>query len=142
MKVGDERFVASIFEGKIEIDLWVLRSIQHRKKYCGMTWAEPPKVCYWVLKLKGITWVKRSKKHHDWGWADSIHSAFRRDHLFRSAPPFPASKIGALRQLRADTNRMLKAYGPDADPECPGDIGPAAELKIIDRAIKRMKGKT
>lgn len=139
MKVGDTRYTASIWDGRIEYDEWVLRSIQRRKRYAGMRWIEPPLVFYWVNKIKGVTWVKRSKSHGDWGFAKSIPPEFRRAHLESNKPIGRPSKLGALKALRAEVNGLLKTYGAGIDPEFPDDEPYDVQLTKIDRAITRAK---
>lgn len=33
---------------------------------------------YVKVKIQGVTWVKRSKKHRDWGWAKNIDKTFKK----------------------------------------------------------------
>lgn len=91
-KVGQSYWELSLYEGTAEWNEWVLRSIRYcypktvraetRKNY-GSRWA------YFTRKLKDVTWVKKSKKHGDWGWAENapdwckakayVHEALRVD---------------------------------------------------------------
>ena len=41
---------------------------------------------YAIQKEKGVTWVKRSKKHFDWGWSDNIPYYYRKNWKVDEAP--------------------------------------------------------
>ena len=60
-KVGQELYWCYFDEetGKCELDTHKVRTIRG-----GMV--------YVIEFVKGVTWVKRSRKHFDWGWADNI----------------------------------------------------------------------
>ncbi len=80
-KKGRVFWKCSVFDGKIDFEEWIVRSIQNRT-FKPMTFrlvGTPLKtvVAYMVHKLKGVTWVKRSKRHFDWGWALNIPPSFR-----------------------------------------------------------------
>jgi hypothetical protein len=140
MRIGDVRYTASIDDesGKIEFTELVLRTMQMRDKFHGIKWINGPKmVCYWVVKEKGLTWVKLSKSHFDWGWAKSIPSYLRRDHLVDNAPPGRPSKKGALLKLLADQRKSLKFHGDEIDPDYPNDLTYAAKIKKIQTSIKK-----
>ncbi|AGH31500.1 hypothetical protein LOKG_00064 [Loktanella phage pCB2051-A] len=144
MKVGDTRYRADVWEGKIDIDEWVLRSNQMRKTYGFLTHGGPFNVFSWVRKIPGVTWSKQSKKHGDFGFHKSIPEIYRRTHLGPGSCPFRPTKLGALMELRASTNKRLKTHGDEAfegDEDYPPEIGHKAELKIIDAAIKRERNK-
>lgn len=135
------RYTADIYEGKLEFQEWVLRSTSRRRVYMGLELRPPARVNYWVQKIKGVTWVKRSKAHFDWGFAQNIPEIYRRARLATSDQIGRPTKLGALLKFRAHTNVMLKKYGPDPDPDFPGEDGYGSELKTIDRAIARLRSK-
>ena len=139
MRIGSVRYLADIDPetGKIEFTELVLRSIQNRKKYEGHEWfGGPRKVCYWIVKHKGVTWVKRSKSHGDWGWADSIPKWLRYSALADSKQPGSPTKKGALRKILADCRRFRKDWG-DTDPEYPDELPYSEQIKRIQRALAR-----
>lgn len=89
--------------GKIYFEEWVLRTKQMRK--CRtLYWLPPREKHYWVQKIKGLTWVKQSNKHFDWGWSKNIPAQCRHTENFSNklnkvSIPFSATKAGALRDL-------------------------------------------
>lgn len=118
MKQGDVRYEADIcYEtGKIEINELCLRSIQKRKNYLGMNLnydGDPFVVCYWIVKINHLTWVKLSKKKFDWGWSKSIPDYCRRTCLFTSDPPGCSSKKKSLQKLLRELIKWQKKYGND-----------------------------
>lgn len=140
MKPGAVRYLASICEetGRIEITELVLRSSQMRRKFNGIVWyGGPRRVNYWVAKHKGLTWVKRSKSHGDWGWADSIPEWLRYTVLADKDQPGRPTKKGALLKLLASTRKLKKRYG-DHDPEFPDELPYSEQIKKIQTAIKRL----
>lgn len=73
---GKVLWTCFVFEGKVEFDEWIVRSIQNRtfKSFKFYKYNYKRKVAYLVKKVKGLTWIKKSKKHFDWGWAPNIPS--------------------------------------------------------------------
>lgn len=135
-KVGDVRYHCDINHdtGKIEFDEYVLRTI--RKRYIGSKFRKPRLSItygYWICKLKGITWVKRSKAHGDWGWADNIGPLFR-ERAPLDKPPYFATKRGALRAQRAQIVRWHNRYGDHNDD---GELTYTQVIAKLDAAIKR-----
>lgn len=64
-KVGRIYFACTAKEnGGVEMDEWHVRTVKAGKATA-------------ILKIQGITWVKLSTKHFDWGWAKSIPSWMR-----------------------------------------------------------------
>jgi len=76
LKVGQIFWECHIFDGKVDWNEWVLRSIQNRSisKYVKTK----VRTAYFVLKEDGVTWVKKSKKHFDYGWAANIPEEYRK----------------------------------------------------------------
>jgi len=80
-KKGQVLWLCSVFDGKIEFEEWIVRSIQNRtfKPMILRLLGAPRKavVVYLVRKVKNDTWIKISKKHFDWGWSKNIPSIYR-----------------------------------------------------------------
>ena len=66
-KVGQELYScwADCDTGRINVSVYKIRTIRGGYVYA-------------ILLLKYVTWVKKSKKHYDWGWDDSIPGWLRR----------------------------------------------------------------
>lgn len=141
MEKGDVRWTAYLDaeDGKITYSEWILRSILTREKYNGMTWSKPIKVFYWTEKIKGLTWVKLSTKHFDWGWAKNITHWFKHDHPASIDSKRYVSKAGALKELERSTRSMLERFGEEPDEEYPDDMLYSEQLKKIKAARKRLK---
>ena len=62
----------------VSIDEYVLRCV--RRSFCraGFSKFELGTYAHFTLKLKGLTWVKRSTKHHDWGFDKNCPSWCKR----------------------------------------------------------------
>ena len=59
IKEGQEFYDLLIYDdGTCEVRTWVCRTIRGGK--------------YTFILKNAFTWVKQSKKHHDWGWAKTI----------------------------------------------------------------------
>ena len=122
MIVGDQLFKATAMDGKLEFDLYVVRS-----KRRG----------YWHLIQKNdCTWVKRSKKHLDYGWDTSIDPVWRDRHPvdqpiskhFSLATTKIAAARKCLATLRKSRERWKDAEWADEDE---------ADIKALSRYIKR-----
>lgn len=123
MKPGDVYFRAGVDEdGKAYVDEWILRTI--RKPYG-----------YLVLKVKLVTWGKRSTKNGDFGWLDPIEPLFRT--RFRLVDGVPAgyarSKSAAFRKALAEARVSRKKWSDDPEIVAEADIDIAALSKRLKR---------
>lgn len=88
-KKGQSFWKCSVFEGKVDFQEWIVRSIQNRTvKSSILAFEHKRLVAYFTCKEKGLTWVKRSKKHFDWGWDKNIPRECRLD--------FPIKEDGTI----------------------------------------------
>lgn len=139
MKIGDVRYSGYIDDetGKIDVDEYVLRSIQNRRlfnKYHSNN--ARVKYAYWIQKSDGVTWVKRSTKTGDYGWADKFPEFYRCRQLVENGAPYSASKRGAIRELLAETRQSLR----DGEDDQGEDFLPLSTLiKKLETYQKRMK---
>lgn len=140
MKRGAIRWQARIDDetGRVTYHEWVLRSVQTRKRSMGITWYQPRKTYYWIEKVAGETWVKRSKKHFDYGWSKNIPHYYRFEHTDSFPPPYSASKPGALAKLAQYQRKMQKLWGDEPDEDFPDDLTYTQKLKKIATARKRL----
>jgi hypothetical protein len=115
-KVGTVRWTASYYD-KLEFDSWTLRTVRKRTAWF---------VCY----VKDVTWVKRSSKHFDWGWATNVPDMYRRRCWMGGAMPYHATKVGAIAALIAELRREIKEYGEDFAEDYDGELDPEPALKI------------
>ncbi|GEM_PF-5871865 len=85
-----------------------------------------------VLKEKGLTWVKKSKRHGDWGWDDSIPDYCRYSckvgEKFEGLERTKPHALRTAKRLRAAREkRMQKRYNAEASWRSPG--GPVVDTK-------------
>jgi hypothetical protein len=98
---------------------------------------------YWIHKIQGITWVKLSSKHGDWGWDPNLDSIWRTKCWMRnplSNHGFGTTKLAAARLMLAAERSTLKMV-PKWTDTSEEDI---AEIKaecneIITRLAKYVK---
>jgi len=72
---------ADIEDGVLRWYEWIITSVQNRNiksKMLGTGYSYVSRKAYARVKIKGVTWVKRTRKHRDWGWAKNIDRTFRK----------------------------------------------------------------
>jgi len=110
-KVGMVVWSCWVYEGKVEMEEWILRTIRRPKRERWHSSQCPPeKRAYFVQKVPGLTWVKKSKKHFDYGWAKNILSYYRREvRLGKGELPYGlyTTKLQAARAELKDTKAKL-----------------------------------
>lgn len=67
-KKGQTFWTCSVCEGEVSFEDWFVRSIQNRTRMKNTAYQYKRTIVYMVRNIKGVTWIKRSKKHFDWGW--------------------------------------------------------------------------
>ena len=123
MKTGDIYYRAGVDEtGKTYVDEWISRTI--RQPYG-----------YLVIKLKAVTWGKRSTKNGDFGWLDPIDPLFRtRFKVVEGVPAgYARTKSAAFRKALAEARASRKKW-PD-DPEIVAEAD--AEIAALTKRLKR-----
>ena len=139
VKIGTSRWQADcdVETGKVDFTEWVLRSRQNRRNYYG---SGTTSYDYWVIKEKGVTWVKLSKKHFDWGFKKNIPDLYRVKYRTEYGAFQSATKIGALSKAIAQQRSIIKRFGGDVDPEFPEFLSDDEILAKLLTAQKRMRG--
>ena len=126
MKLGSVRYEA-YFLDKIYIDEWVYRS--KRGSYG-----------YMIMKIKGVTWIKLSKRHGDFGIPSKVPSWCRqRFHLERGLPYSP-TKVGSVKKLASQLRAEIRVYGEDFVEE-EGEPTLGVKLKKTQTYYKRLVNK-
>lgn len=115
MKLGTKRYTATFFD-KLEFEEWVYRT---KRKNRG----------FMVLHIHGLTWIKKSKKHADWGYAQNVPEWCRRSFYLPNGLPFHASKLGAVAEVIADLRKQIKTFGEDFCEDYDGTEEPEPPLK-------------
>lgn len=123
MKVGDAYFSAWVNDGRVEIDERVLRTIRGEH-------------AFFVKKIDGLTWGKRSKKTGDYGWLDPL-PVWARDkvRVVDGAPRgYGKSKSAAIRLELADRRKARARH--KADAEIVEEID--GEIRALERRLSRV----
>lgn len=73
-RVGQSFWSAFVCEGKIDLDEWIVTSARRvcRWKIDGRPELSRYRNTAYLTRKTPFTWVKRSRKHFDYGWAKSI----------------------------------------------------------------------
>ena len=129
MKVGDTLYHAMAMEGSVHIDEYRISVIRKHIAH--------------VVRFDKFTWVKKSKRHGDYGWADNI-SSMDRDRISMTeglgASCFGATRVSAVRKALKDTlkrKKRVRELVPDYDP---ADYD--ADIECLRRYLKRYSGRT
>ena len=120
------------FDEEYGIDLSEHRLRTIRKNKQGILTA------YFIKYVKGITWVKKSKKHGDWGWADNIEHWYRDSIMLnvyeKNGLPHHMSftKSGAFKKAIQKCEGYIKDMKNDKDGYWDdGDL--ESEMKMLTR---------
>ena len=130
MKVGDTLYHALAMDGSVHV-------IEYRVSVIRSGIAH-------VVRFDRSTWVKKSKRHGDYGWADNI-SSMDRDRVSMTeglgASCFGVTRVSAVRKALKTTlkikKRMRELYPDTVDP---ADYD--ADIKALRRCLKRLSGRT
>lgn len=103
------------------------------------------KIATVIKKIKGVTWVKRSKKQFDYGWSNYISKDYKykvlvdkeTQKLEKNIHGFSKSKMGAMRIALSENKRILKR-GYYLTPHNPLEL---EARKRIASVIKRLESK-
>jgi len=129
-KIGDIRWNAWVIDEKVQFDKHVLRSIR--------TW-NGTRYGYLVEHVHGVTWVKQSRKHGDWGYAKNVHTLYRTKFRIDDGLPYSATKAGALSKLAAGLRRDIAKHGENEKAWEDDPLTFGQELKKVAAAQKRLK---
>ena len=126
MKKGDERWSATYYD-KLEFDRWVLRTFRD-------PWG------HMVLHVPGVTWVKMSKTHGDFGYVKNVPQFLRCKFLLSGGLPYSATKLGAVADVIAGIRRDIAEYGPGFIEDYHGELDPEPALSVkLQRALTAQK---
>lgn len=145
IKVGDVFWKVLWSEEGHELEEWRVRTIRRapRKLYLW-DYDEPPLeplTIYFVQKINGITWVKRSRKNFDYGWDVNIDSLYREsqtlDEYIEHGPPngLKTTKLQAYNYAIKDCEKSIKE---EKDPD---DVDYIRELKKTLRSMKSRRSR-
>lgn len=87
---GDEFFEATVDtdEGKVTVELWVITTVRDGRAHA-------------LRKVDGWTWVKRSTKNGDFGWAAKISDYNRAAFSVAKGPPADWARTKAAAYTKA-----------------------------------------
>jgi hypothetical protein len=132
-KVGQKLYSVCIHEdGKCEMETHIITTIQNRKRSQYLDGTH--QYVYAVQYIHGITWIKLSKKHGDFGWAKDVN-------LYRSfaveGKPFSSLHTTKRQAWLAAKKQVLRyiGYHDDEYPE-KEKAEDFKVLKTIERNIK------
>lgn len=144
MEVGDIFWKVAWSEEGHELTEWRARTIRRppRKRYLLYPIDQPlnPVTIYYVQKINGITWVKRSNKNFDYGWDQNIDDVFRLsqplDEFMKDGPSngLKTTKLQAYNYAINDCEKTIKRWAKK-DPD---DIEFIEQLK---RTLTSMKSR-
>ncbi len=144
MKVGDVFWKVSWSEDGHEMEEWLVSTIRRapRKRYLFYPLDEPlnPITVYFIQKINGITWGKRSRTTGDYGWEETIEPMFRAsrtlDECKENGPPkgLKTTKLQAYNHAIRSCEKEIKQYERD-EPE---DVEYLGQLK---RTLTSMKSR-
>ncbi len=124
----------------LELDEWHVRSIRAKsgsmtrngKKITGLTETRPQ--VNLILK-DSVTWIKRTKRHGDWGWAYSIPNEYRRQFLLGETPfGLFTTPLQALKDAKKRVEGMAQRGVINSDEE-------NQMLQIVKSRITRLRNK-
>ncbi|MEH6474437.1 MAG: hypothetical protein V7727_02055 [Sneathiella sp.] len=127
--VGDIRWQCWFYNGTADFDEYHLRTIRGGQAY--------------FVKKSTETWVKKSKKHFDWGWSDFI-SHWNRETVRITKPMDygslrPNKHSALLYHLRDSEDNFRRGWFDENDEEDYTNL--VGLRKYVKRNAKRLKGK-
>ncbi len=128
MKVGQLYFHAIVDDdNKVSISEHVLRTIRGENGYL-------------TEKVSGLTWVKRSSKTGDYGWADGIPDWLRHRFWIKGGLPsgYGLTKAAAIRSELANLRKSRARYKGEAEALAEVD----ADIATLVKSLKRYGKKT
>lgn len=156
-KKGQVFWKCSVYNGKIDFKEWIVRSIQNRTHKGVIIYKYKQIVVYMVCKVKNDTWVKRSKRHFDWGWSKNIPPIYRLNFYLEEDGTISGwrlpytTKLQAARACLQFEKEMLighekhleHALTAEEDAEIEEDIADYRKgITAVKRAIAREQRKT
>ena len=146
IKVGDVFWKVSWSEEGHELEEWRVRTIRRaprRSSFWNRDEQPLPLTVYFVLKINGITWVKKSKKNFDYGWDVNIDDLYRKsqtlDEYTEKGPPYGlrTTKLQAYNFAIKDCENSIKRWKKD-DPD---DVKFISQLKKTLTSMRSRRSK-
>lgn len=145
-KVGDVFWSVLWDEEGHELGEWHIRTIRRAPR--KFLWNEQPLnplTVYFVQKINGITWVKKSRKNFDYGWDVNIDEFYREsrnlDECIEKGPPggLRSTKLQAYNYAIKDCEETIKEEEKMNDPD---DVEFIRQLKKTLTSMKSRRSKT
>ena len=144
IKVGDVFWKVFWDEDGHGLEEWRVRTIRRASRGSSL-WNldEQPITVYFVQKINGITWAKRSKKNFDYGWDVNIDRLYRisrtLDECNDNGPPggLKTTKLQAYNSAIVDCERSIKKW----EKQDPDDVEYISQLKKILTNMKARRTK-
>lgn len=125
-KVGDVFWKVFWSEEGHELEEWRVSTIRRSpRRFLWNLDEQPlnPITVYFIHKINGITWVKKSRKNFDYGWDSNIDDLYRvsltLDECTKNGPPYGlrTTKLQAYYSAIRDCEHSIRQEEKDADPE-------------------------
>lgn len=123
--VGDVFYCATVWEGRVEIEKWVVKTIRANTVY--------------LVAQNNVTWGKLSSKIGDYGWLPGIPSYYRDNFLLEEPLPgrYGKSETAAI---RARIKNEKKSLARHSDAEVRNEI--EATIAVLERSLKQRMGRS
>ena len=142
IKVGDVFWKVFWSEEGHELEEWRVRTIRRAPR--RLYWEpEGPIIVYFIQKINGITWVKRSKKNFDYGWDVNIDPIYRDsqtlDEYIENGSRYglKTTKLQAYNYAIGDCEKTIKR-SENRDPD---DVDYIRQLKKTLTSMKSRRSK-
>lgn len=125
------------------LEEWRVRTIRRAPRKIIDWEPERPLTVYFVQKVNGITWVKRSSKNFDYGWDQNIESFYREsvtlDEYTKNGPPrgLRTTKLQAYNCAIKSCEKTIKR----SEKKDPDDVDYIGQLKKTLTSMKSRRTK-
>lgn len=144
IKVGDVFWKVLWSEEGHELGEWRVRTIRRApRKFLWNGQPLNPLTVYFIQKINGVTWVKKSSKKFDYGWDVNIDEFYREsqtldDHI-ENGPPngLKTTKLQAYNFAIKSCEKSIKRWEKD-DPD---DVEFIRQLKKTLTSMKSRRSK-
>ncbi len=143
IEVGDVLWEVLWSEEGHELEEWRVRTIRRAPRKIIDWEPERPLTVYFVQKINGITWVKRSKKNFDYGWDVNIDPLYREsqtlDECIENGPPrgMRTTKLQAYNHAIRNCEKTIKR----SEKQDPDDVDYIGQLKKTLTSMKSRRTK-
>ena len=144
IEVGDVLWEVFWSEEGHGLEEWRVRTIRRApRKFLWNGQPLNPLTVYFIQKINGITWVKKSRKNFDYGWDVNIDEFYREsqtlDECIKNGPPrgLKTTKLQAYNYAIKSCEKSIKRWGKD-DPD---DVEFIGQLKKTLTSMKSRRSK-